>query len=74
VHVILHLLPVDKAALELVWWSDQVFSIETDDLAQFQALAEYFVELQAIFQSSQIFISKESGLEHDGNGEAWVEI
>jgi len=70
-HMVIHPLKDGKAALELVWWSDQVFSVETDNPAQFQALAGYFIELQVLFGAGSLFISPESGI---GSDESWVEL
>lgn len=58
-------------ALEFVWWSDQVFSSETDDAAQFQALMEYFLHLQEVFGAQQVFVSPERGME---KLEGWVQV
>lgn len=70
-HAILHPVKEGRLALEIVWWSDQVFSSETDDEAQFQALAQYFIQLQQTFQAGGLFLSPESGL---GDEDEWVEV
>ncbi len=70
-HMVIHPVKEGKAALELAWWSDQVFSAEADSLAQFQALASYFIELQGVFGAGGLFISPESGLASE---ESWVEL
>lgn len=70
-HAIVHPVKEGKVALELDWWSDQVFSSETDDEAQFYALAEFLIELQRLFQAGELFVSPESGLRDE---EQWVEI
>ncbi|MCC7129415.1 MAG: hypothetical protein B6D39_11185 [Anaerolineae bacterium UTCFX2] len=70
-HLVFHPVKENRLALEFVWWSDQVFSSETDNRAQFQALMEYFVRLQQMFQANGLFLSLENGL---GNEDAWVEV
>jgi len=70
-HMVIHPVKEGKAALEVVWWSDQVFSAETDNQAQFEALARYFIELQGLFGAGGLFISPESGM---GSDESWVEV
>lgn len=74
VHMILYWISSEKLALELVWWSDQVFSEETDDYAQFTALMAYFIELQKLFSSSALFLSPESGVSPGQKKEAWVAV
>jgi len=61
-------------SLQLDWWSDQVFSEETDNQAQFTALASYFIDLQAIFQATNLFLSAEGGLDPGAENDDWVEI
>ncbi len=70
-HAILHPVKEGRLALQIVWWSDQVFSSETDDEAQFQALARYFIQLQQAFQAGGLFLSPESGLADE---DEWVEV
>lgn len=70
-HVVVHPVKANRLALEIVWWSDQVFSSETDDEAQFQALMGYFIQLQQTFQANGLFLSPDIGL---SNEEAWVEV
>ncbi len=74
VHMIIYLLKEGLLALELVWWRDQVFSEETDNLEQFSHLARYFVSLQELFAAQKVFISPESTLNPVGQAEIWVEI
>jgi hypothetical protein len=74
VRLIIHRLE-GKLALELLWWSDQVFSEETDNRSQFHELAQYFIYLQQKFGAQNLFISPESGrLSSDEGVENWVEI
>ena len=74
VHMVIYPLRNEKVSLELVWWSDQVFSEETDNAAQFTALMEYFISLQNLFAAAGLYISPESGL-HAGEAlEGWVEV
>lgn len=74
IHMIIHPVEAHTASLELDWWSDQAFSIETDNLAQFAALMEYFIDLQQRFGSSNLFLSSESGLDPANEDDAWVEV
>lgn len=74
IHLIVHPVEARTAALELDWWSDQVFSAETDDPAQFAALLGYFIGLQKRFGSPQLFLSSESGLDPAVADDAWVEV
>lgn len=69
IHVVVYHLEEEKLALELSWWSDQVFSSETDNLTQFTALADYFIELQKLFSAQYLYLRPEQGGEED-----WVEI
>jgi hypothetical protein len=74
IRLIIHRLE-GKLALELVWWSDQVFSEETDNKTQFQELAQYFIYLQQKFGAQNLFISPDSGrLAAEEGVENWVEI
>jgi hypothetical protein len=66
--------PARLVSLQLDWWSDQVFSEETDDPAQFAALATYFLELQQLFGAANLFLSAESGLDPQAQGDDWVEV
>jgi hypothetical protein len=66
--------PVRLVSLELDWWSDQVFSDETDNPAQFAALAAHFIELQGLFAAANLFISAESGLDPGAETDEWVEV
>lgn len=61
-------------SLQLDWWSDQVFSEETDNPAQFAALALYFLRLQALFEAPAVFLSAESGLDPGVETDEWVEL
>lgn len=74
VHVVLYPLRNGNLSLELVWWSDQVFSEETDNAAQFAALMDYFIELQQLFSAAHLYISPESGLKAGEELEGWVEV
>jgi len=74
IHMVIHQVDAEKAALEVVWWSDQVFSAETNDLEQFSALAAYFIHLQDLFSAENLFISPEGGRDPLLDEEGWVEI
>lgn len=74
IHLVVHPLENQKVSLELDWWSDQVFSEEEDNEAQFKALMGYFIELQALFSASNLFASPESGKDPRQAAESWVEI
>lgn len=63
-----------QLVLELVWWSDQVFSEETDNRAQFQALMKYFIDLQQLFSASHLMVSSESNRGPGLEAEDWIEI
>lgn len=73
-HLIIHPVGSQTAALELDWWSDQVFSSETDDPAQFAALLGYFIAIQEQFASPGLFIGSERGLDPDFQDGSWVEV
>lgn len=70
-HLRFHPVRHGKVAVELVWWSDQVFSSEIDALSQFRLLAGYFIELQQTLSARQLFLSPESGLDEE---DCWVEL
>lgn len=74
IHLILYALDPQKAALELDWWNDQVFSEETDNPDQFFALMEYFIGLQSLFGAPGLHLSPEAGKDPAGGMEAWVEV
>jgi hypothetical protein len=63
-----------RLVLELVWWSDQVFSDEIDNYAQFSELMEYFIDLQELFSASHLLVSSESTRGPGQEAEDWVEI
>ena len=63
-----------QLVLELVWWSDQVFSEETDDHEQFNQLMAYFIDLQKLFSASHLMISSESTRGPGLEAEDWIEI
>lgn len=63
-----------RLVLELVWWSDQVFSEETDDRAQFGQLMAYFIGLQALFSAAHLMVSSESSRGPGLDPEDWIEI
>lgn len=69
IHIVLYYLEQGKLALEVYWWSDQVFSSETDDRAQFSALLGYFLELQKLVNADYLYLRPEHGGEED-----WVEV
>jgi hypothetical protein len=73
-HAIIHPLGEGLASIQIDWWNDQVFSVETDNPAQFAALAEYFLELQELFGAANLFISSEGGLDPAAENEDWIEI
>lgn len=66
--------PAQLVSLQIDWWSDQVFSEETDNPAQFAALADYFIALQQVFGAGNLFLSAESGLDPQSQGDEWVEV
>jgi hypothetical protein len=63
-----------KSALELDWWGDQVFLDDTDPASQFAVVAVYFLDLQALFQAPQVFLTPESGKDPESGSTDWVEI
>lgn len=73
-HLIIHPVGSQTAALELDWWSDQVFSNETDNPAQFAALLEYLIAIQKQFASPGLFLGSERGLDPDIQDGNWVEV
>lgn len=74
VHMVIHPLGNGLVSLELDWWSDQVFSDEEDNPAQFRALMDYFIGLQQQFSAPNLFLSAESGLDPNAQDNAWVEV
>lgn len=68
--------PLEKGTVSLLidWWSDQVFSVEEDNRAQFAALMAYFLELQALFEAANLFLSAESSLDPTAEDESWIEV
>lgn len=74
IHMVVYPLKNGKLALELDWWSDQVFSDETDNYAQFRVLGAYFAGLQTLFSSPHLFISPEAGKFASDDTDLWVEI
>lgn len=74
IHMVIHWIDAEKLALQVVWWSDQVFSAETDHLEQFSALAAYFIHLQDLFSAANLFISPEGDRDPLLNLEGWVEL
>ena len=63
-----------QLVLELVWWSDQVFSEETDNPEQFRQLMGYFIGLQALFSASHLMVSSESNRGPGQRVDDWIEI
>ncbi len=63
-----------KLILEFVWWSDQVFSEETNDFLQFEALMSYFIQLQNLFSSPQLIITAEEDVQDLSAHESWVVV
>jgi hypothetical protein len=63
-----------QLVLELVWWSDQVFSEEADDHEQFRQLMAYYIDLQELFSASHLMVSSESTRGPGLEAEDWIEI
>lgn len=74
IHILFYALENGNVSLELDWWSDQVFSAETDNYAQFAALMDYFLALQKLFAAPSLYISPESGKDPDEGADDWVEV
>lgn len=74
IHSVLYLLEKQKFVLELIWWTDQVFSEETDNYQQFKALMVYFINLQNLFQAKTLLVSPEIGASSGQEVEKGVEI
>jgi hypothetical protein len=74
IHLTVYAAENQQLVLELVWWSDQVFSDETDNYAQFSDLMEYFIGLQELFSASHLLVSSESQRGPGLEAEDWVEI
>lgn len=74
IHLTVYAAENQQLVLELVWWSDQVFSEETDNFAQFKALMEYFIGLQELFSASHLLVSSESAQGPGQEAEDWIEI
>jgi hypothetical protein len=73
-HLVIFPLKDNNVSVELVWWNDQVFSAETDHIAQFNALLTYFVELQGLFAAEGLFLSPERGGDPSQSEESWIEV
>ena len=72
IRLVIYWMENQSAAVELYWWTDQVFSIETDQPAQFAALMAYFIEVQKLFSASNLYVTPEGG---QGNEvEHWIEV
>ncbi len=71
-HMIVDSVEDKQVGLEIVWWSDQVFD-DNDPYKRFQALIEYFISLQMLFQARGLFVSPET-VEPPGPGTSWVEV
>lgn len=74
IHLVIFPLKHDRVSVELVWWNDQVFSVETDYLDQFNALLTYFIELQRLFAAESLFLSPERGGDPSQSEDSWIEI
>lgn len=73
IRLVIYWIENQSAAVELYWWTDQVFSIETDQPAQFAALMRYFIEVQNLFDASNLYVTPE-GLGQGDEVEHWVEV
>jgi hypothetical protein len=73
-HLVIFLMKDQKAAIQLVWWNDQVFLDETDPYAQFKSLINYLLDLQALFSAQNLFVSPETGEDPVQAIESWVDI
>ncbi len=74
IHLTIYPAENQQLVLELVWWSDQVFSDETDHYAQFSDLMAYFIGLQELFSAANLLVSSESGRGPGQEAGDWVEI
>lgn len=72
-HMVVHTLGQQKVDLEVVWWADQVFTEEADPYQRFQALVQYFFNLQSLFQAARLYIGPET-FERPSSGSSWLEI
>lgn len=73
-HLVIFPMKDQKAAIQLVWWNDQVFLDETDPYTQFKSLMGYFIDIQAIFSGQNLFASPDTGEDPVEAIESWVEI
>lgn len=73
-HPVVFPMKAEKAAIQLVWWNDQVFLEETDPYVQFKSLMNYFIDLQALFSAQNLFVSPETGEDPSQGLDSWVEI
>lgn len=74
IHLTVYAAENQLLVLELVWWSDQVFTDETDNYAQFSDLMDYFIGLQVLFSASHLLVSSESVRGPGQEAEDWIEI
>jgi len=74
IHLTVFAAEKQQLVLEFVWWSDQVFSEETDHYAQYKALMEYFIDLQELFSASHLMLNSESAGGPGMDIEDWIEI
>ena len=73
-HLIINPSGKQKVDLEIVWWSDQVFSDDADNYPEFKALASYFIALQNLFQADKLYIGPETFEEPGPGSTDWVEV
>lgn len=74
IHLVIFPMKDQKAAVQLIWWNDQVFLDDTDSYAQFKSLMNYFIDLQALFSAQNLFVSPETGEDPTQALDSWVEI
>ena len=77
-HLIVYALGENQLEVELVWWSDQVFTDESDEAGdayqRFEAIMNLFIQLQETFRATHFLMGPEL-YEHPGpETESWIEV
>ncbi len=77
-HLIIYPLGNHAFELELVWWTDRVFTDESDQSGdtyqRFETLVSFLIDLQNAFQSPHLLMGPEI-YEHPGpETESWIEV
>lgn len=76
IHMVVNTVGGQKVDLEIVWWSDQVFSDleEAENFSYFQTLMEYFIALQELFNAQKLYVGPETFDRPRPGSDQWEEI